>query len=620
MESGRGILDEEKDRTDLKTWKKILALVLTAAMLMTVMACSASAKSTGSSAKAKLKIASIADPHVIANDLLADNTGYWHMRNKTPKMQSETEAILDAQLDKVREEKPDVLVIPGDMTKDGEAETHQIIEKKLEKLKKDMPKLFIYVINGNHDQNNKNAENYAAPMVDGKAAKATRTSPEMFREIYKVTYEDPSIIARFTPAPGKVAGQESYAARPVPGFTFIAVDTNCYSSDNTTTGKDEHQTRGAISPELEQWTMDQIKAARDRGDAVIGIMHHNIVPHFTMESTIESIYLLDDYTRIGSEFADAGMHIVFTGHTHEQDVTQGRSAKGNDLFDIETGSGAAYPAAMRIVDVERGMKNGGETLKMTGRTIDHLSINYYDAVEQKQRYIPDVTEYARNNMLTQTMLEGYLTVNLEDAFAGLGMECPQVVKDEVVKLVDNACRIPVTADGKHTLIEFADYLYCANCAGTDDGNYPDWVKEAFGQIENGAILNQVSALLAIWLNTLPGDVASDLIRTLLPADALSALNLNPQTDVYSALINAAGKFTGYRGPVKKALDSLLYDLADSFGHDTNYPDDREFTETLTTVASGVMNNGKTCNPAEFTKDTPEYRALKAVMKALQPKN
>ena len=33
-----------------------------------------------------------------------------------------------------------------------------------------------------------------------------------------------------------------------------------------------------------------------------------------------------------------------------------------------------------------------------------------------------------------------------------------------------------------------------------------------------------------------------------------------------------------------------------------------------------MNNGKTCNPAEFTKDTPEYRALKAVMKALQPKN
>ncbi len=614
-------IDEEERKTILHRFKIILALLLSAVLVVSTCACAAFAASKPKKEdKQKLKLMHLADGHVLAQSLQDDNKGYHHMRDKEPKLLSESQAIFDKQLEKVREEKPDILVMTGDLTKDGEGESHEVIAAELEELKKEMPKMHIYMINGNHDINNKDGENYAAPMVDGKAAKATRTTPELFKKYYQhVIYDDPTIIARFTPAPGKVAGQMSYAARPCKGYTFIAIDSNAYSSDNTDDGQDEHQTRGAITPDLEKWVLGQIKAARNRGDAVIGLMHHNIVPHFTMQSVLETMYLVDDYNRLATEFADAGMHFMFTGHTHSQDVAKFRTAKGNDIIDIETGAGGAYPSPLRILETEHSTKDGKETLSMKGTTVDHLSINYYDAIAKEQRDIPDVSQYGKENLFTKTMFHGYFGIILEDTFSSLGMECPQVVKDEANTLLDKVCDIPVTDDGKYTVLDYANYIYSGNCDGTDNGNYPEWVKEGNSKIQNGALINMIVATAAVWLNSLPSDVAMSLVKQALPEDLLKSMDLNPSVDVYKPIVNAAGKFTGFRGPVLKTIDGLLYDVIISFSNDTNYPDDREFSEVMTTVAPGVMNDGKDYSPADSPKnDTTTYKVLKAVLKELEP--
>ena len=93
----------------------LLSLLMMASLLLTPTA-GAAEKSGGTDS---LKVVSMSDCHVLASDLIEDNAGYWHMRNKVPKMLSESEAIFLEQLNQVRKEKPDVLLLSGDLTKDG---------------------------------------------------------------------------------------------------------------------------------------------------------------------------------------------------------------------------------------------------------------------------------------------------------------------------------------------------------------------------------------------------------------------------------------------------------------------------------------------------------------------
>lgn len=124
-----------------------------------------------------------------------------------------------------------------------------------------------------------------------------------------------SVIASFVPAEGKQGGSLSYAARPKDGFTILSIDSARYSADNTDSGIDEHETSGNVGPELEAWVVEQIQAARQRGDTVIGLQHHGMVPHFSMEPDLLPMYLVNDYERVAAVYADA-WHVLHFYRSH----------------------------------------------------------------------------------------------------------------------------------------------------------------------------------------------------------------------------------------------------------------------------------------------------------------
>ena len=594
----------------------LLSLLMMASLLLTPTA-GAAEKSGGTDS---LKVVSMSDCHVLASDLIEDNAGYWHMRNKVPKMLSESEAIFLEQLNQVRKEKPDVLLLSGDLTKDGEAESHRVLAANLEKLKKEMPKMHIYVINGNHDINNRKAEDYSKPMVDGKAAKATRTTPELFRAIYSgVTYSDPTVIARYTPPVGKESGQESYAARPKKGYTILALDSCCYSADNTSNQKEEHQTRGAISKDLENWAMKQIAAARARGDVVIGLQHHGLVAHFSVQPLYLKTYLVDDWDRISKEFADAGMHFAFTGHAHAQDVAKNRSEKGNDLYDIETGSGSQYPCPMRVVQFSRSFQNGAEQIQAEGKTIQNLKIQYYDKILKKQNNIDDLTAYSRNFMLSKAIFRNYLAITLEDGFADKGIDFPDYILDWLGGLTDDLSDLPLGDGSGRTLLDYVNYVYAVNSDGTDNGPMPAWVQAGTERVSDGTLVNRVIAVLAVHLAEIPADTAKTILNVLLPEDVLKNAGLDAERDVYNAILNGAGKAKILRGPVTRILCDLLTDAVDSFTDDRNDPNDISFSVTETERENGVMNDGQGFTAPLIAKsDTPVYQAIIQISKRITP--
>ena len=472
---------------------RLLSLLLAVALVLALSVPAFAAQDSHSGADTgTLKIAVMSDDHYLSPSMIRDTADYTTALNSDRKMFAESDAILRTMLDAVRQDKPDVLLISGDLTKDGEQECHKALAKALQQLQRDVPGLKVYVINGNHDIRNADALNFNT--ADGKAVPATRTDPEDFKRIYDFIYSDPTVIATYTPPAGKEAGGLSYVARPADGYTLVVIDTGRYSSDNTSTGKNEHETSGAISADLEQWVIDQIKAAKARGDVVLGMQHHGLVAHFDVQPTILPMYLVNDYERLSQEYADAGMSVMFTGHSHAVDIASATTVAGNTIYDIETGSGLTYPSPLRFVELRR---SADATVVSTGVRTHFGPIHYTDPLTGTAKTIDDLTEYGRAHGFTTDMLKTVAGSFVKSFFGKfLPNDTWPVTKiiANIDQIIDDVAAVPI-AEGNN-LLDFANWIYQCNLAGEDDGNYPAWVQSGVDQLKSGALLDQVLNIVA----------------------------------------------------------------------------------------------------------------------------
>ena len=533
-------------KTKMHNGSRLLSLLLAVVLVFTL---TVPALAADKPQDMNLRIAVMSDLHYFSPDMIADTADFEHALNSDRKLLKESSAILHEKFEQVRADKPDILLVSGDLTKDGEQECHAALAKQLQQLQQDIPGLKIYVINGNHDIRNYNAKNFNTP--DGKAVRATRTEPEDFKQIYDFVYSDPTVIATFTPAEGNKAGGLSYVARPVEGLTIIAMDTCRYSSDNTSNGDDEHETSGAISADLEKWVIEQTAAAKARGDLVIGLEHHGLVPHFDVEPTILPMYLVNGYERIAQEYADAGMSVVFTGHMHAVDIAAMTTKAGNTFYDIETGSALTYPCPVRFVDLRRSTVGGETNTYMSVSTKTHIGpIHYTDPATGVAYVIDDLTEYAREFGFTTDMLK---TVAGDFVKSFFGKYLPNdtwpVTKiiANIDQIIDDVAAVPI-AEGNN-LLDFANWIYRCNLAGEDDGNYPAWVQSGIDQLKSGALLDQVLDIVA--------------------KDAFGRGSV--------LFTKFQGLFTKY---LKSQLNDLLVKIVVSMSVDNNCPDDNDKTILL----------------------------------------
>lgn len=533
-------------KTKMHNGSRLLSLLLAVVLVFTLTVPALAAEKPQDM---NLRIAVMSDLHYLSPDMIADTEDFEHAFNSDRKLLKESSSVLHEMLERVRADKPDILLVSGDLTKDGEQECHAALAKQLQQLQQDVPGLKIYVINGNHDIRNYNAKNFNT--ADGKAVPATRTEPEDFKRIYDFVYSDPTVLATFTPAEGNKAGGLSYVARPVEGLTVIAMDTCRYSSDNTSNGDDEHETSGAISADLEKWVIEQTAAAKARGDLVIGLEHHGLVPHFDVQPTILPMYLVNGYERIAQEYADAGMSAVFTGHMHAVDIAAMTTKAGNTFYDIETGSALTYPCPIRFVDLRRSTVGGETNTYMSVSTKTHIGpINYTDPATGVAYVIDDLTEYAREFGFTTAMLKTVAGDFIKSFFGKyLPNDTWPVTKiiANIDQIIDDVAAVPI-AEGNN-LLDFANWIYRCNLAGEDDGNYPAWVQSGIDQLKSGALLDQVLDIVA--------------------KDAFGRGSV--------LFTKFQGLFTKY---LKSQLNDLLVKIVVSMSVDNNCPDDNDKTILL----------------------------------------
>lgn len=208
----------------------------------------------------------------------------------------------------------DFLLLPGDLTQDGEPENHAWLRDRLASLP--YP---VYVIPGNHD--------ILAPEPTDTAI-AAREFPRYYRDC------------------GYREGDRLYYTQEIlPGVRLIALNSNEFAPDGKQLGR--------LDDEQMAWLRELLPTLSDR--LILVAIHHNIVEHFPGQAQhpLSRRYMLDNAPELRQLLREYGVNLAFSGHLHVQDI-----ARDGSLYDITTGSLVSYPHPYRVIDVQ--MPSEGE--------------------------------------------------------------------------------------------------------------------------------------------------------------------------------------------------------------------------------------------------------------------
>lgn len=284
-----------------------------------------------------LKIAIVSDIHYMHPSLLQSNgaagLAFQNYVNQDPKMVEYSDAIFRQVMAELKMEAPDILLLPGDITKDGEKISHEAIVGFLNQFRS--CGIRVYAMPGNHDINNAKAKKY----IGDNDYPVEKTSPTDFANIYADFGYDDAI--------SRDANSLSYTAQLQPDLRLIAIDASKYEEY----GPSGDVAAGRIKQQTLTWILAQLALAKKQNMKVFAMMHHNLIEHYAGQTQLDPGYVIDDWQKVADTLIDAGLKIIFTGHYHANDISS-YVHKGNKLFDIETGSLVTAPSPYRIITLQ----------------------------------------------------------------------------------------------------------------------------------------------------------------------------------------------------------------------------------------------------------------------------
>lgn len=310
-----------------------------------------------------VKIVVVSDPHVMGPDLVLDPTNerYLYLMGIDRKLLPESYDIFLTCMDSIRAIKPAVVIIPGDMTKDGELISHQAVAACLQQLADEgIPSL---VIPGNHD-----LENSGARIYTSSGTQYTETiMPSDFENIYfnfgfstATSFDDFSL---------------SYVCEPIPGLTFIGID-DCRTPSRGDTNEGEGEYGRLYDPTI-QWILNQADRAKENGNVVVAAIHHQMIQHYNGQQNLMASAATENGDSLARVFADHGIHLVLTGHMHIPNASRIVGFETDKvLTEVSTASPVAYPSQFRVITLSNDLSQAKIDTKYIRRSEHVDSVQY----------------------------------------------------------------------------------------------------------------------------------------------------------------------------------------------------------------------------------------------------
>lgn len=273
-----------------------------------------------------LKLIIATDIHYLASELTDRGSGFVHsMEHGDGKVTNYIWEITDAFVEEVLNERPDAVILSGDLSYNGEKASHIELAEKLSKIED--AGIPVLVIPGNHDINN----NSAARMEDGQRYPAEKTSPEEFEQIYlAMGYDD---------AVSRDPNSLSYMYQISDSTRLLMLDTCQYDG--------EAQVGGMIDTDTYEWIDSQLEAAFEEGINVIPVAHHNLLEEsriYSSDCTIEHNEALVERLE-GWET----IPLFLSGHLHVQHFANSDDVSEQGVWEVVTSSLAVPPCQYGVL-------------------------------------------------------------------------------------------------------------------------------------------------------------------------------------------------------------------------------------------------------------------------------
>lgn len=272
------------------------------------------------------KIVVLSDPHVMAPGLLVSKGSAWtNYMSSQRKMVDYSQALFDEMVAKLKDEiKPDLVLITGDLTKDGEKLSHAYVKGKLDELR--ASGIRTLVIPGNHDY----GDNIDAVVYDGASMTPVEVATD---EWFAMQYADYGYGEDSEREPTSL----TYACEPFEDLVVIGIDSGI---------------EGSVSEETLNWVTERAETATTNGKRVIAMMHHPLIPHVSNAESLVPTYVVSNHDHIRKALIDAGVKVIFTGHFHTSDIAKDYDEDiVKEIYDVNTGSLISYPCDYREVTI-----------------------------------------------------------------------------------------------------------------------------------------------------------------------------------------------------------------------------------------------------------------------------
>lgn len=265
-------------------------------------------ESTQTSSEAPVSIIIATDLHYLSKSLHDNDEFFTNLINNADgKNMFYIEEITEAFVSQVIKQKPEFLIISGDLTFNGEKQSHIGLEKKLKRLEN--AGITVLVMPGNHDIDRSSAAKFIGKSYTLVDSISSREYSNLYKYygLQEALQKDDSSLSYV------------YSARKDLWFLFL--DTNS-KGDNR------------LSPKTLNWVKKRLHEAKRLGIKVISITHQNLLAH---NPNFNSGFVIDQAPVLNQLYKDSNVLLNLSGHIHIQHI------KSESLPEIVTSSLAVSP-------------------------------------------------------------------------------------------------------------------------------------------------------------------------------------------------------------------------------------------------------------------------------------
>lgn len=300
--------------------RAIFSVVLTIFVLIVAVVLKSSRLKPASGPAAPVTMFVAADLHYLSPDL-TDHGSYFQELTASGdgKAMEYCEEITESFVEQVISQSPDVLILAGDLTFNGEKLSHAALTEKLRRI--EAAGIPVLVLPGNHDLENPMAASFQGTgytLVEG-------INEEQFETLYwdfglgEAVARDPASL--------------SYVAELSQGFRILMQDVNTVGAP------------GTLTDQTLRWAEQQLKDAARQHACVVAVSHQNLLSH---NSLFSFGFVINNREPLLALYEKYGVICNLSGHMHVQHIAQSE----NGLPEIATSSLLVSPNQYGVLSLD----------------------------------------------------------------------------------------------------------------------------------------------------------------------------------------------------------------------------------------------------------------------------